>query len=214
MRSLAEVDWRDALARHGPFARYLVAHVAIAASIRFVAPIVTLYYVRGVHATDAEIGLIVTAGSVATYAAYHGWRGLARGVGGRRVLLSSAALTAGYPIALGLSPNPLLAGVVTAIGAIGSAGLSLALFDELMRRVPSTRAMVFTSADFAAANAAGIVAPLAGALLADAAGLPVALGAGGAIGLVGVGLFALDGRLRLPAPLQHTVRANARPSAP
>lgn len=192
MRAMKPGRWPELLSRHRSFAGYLVAHVAIAGSMKVVTPLVTLYYVHAVHATDAEIGLIVTAGSVTTFAAYHAWRRLARRRGGRVVLLASTALTAVYPVLLALTPNPLLAGVATAVGAAGSAGLSLALFDELMKRVPPERAIVFTSADYAAANAIGIVAPIAGAVLADAAGLPVALAVGGVVGFVGFGLFGLE----------------------
>jgi hypothetical protein len=218
IRAMAPGRWADLLARHRSFAGYLVAHVAIAGSMKLVTPLVTLYYVHGVHASDAEIGLIVTAGSVSTFAAYHGWRRVARRRGGRAVLLWSAVLTAAYPVLLALTPNPLLAGAATAIGAAGSAGLALALFDELMKRVPPDRAIVFTSADYAAANAIGIVAPIAGAVLADAAGLPVALAVGGALGLAGLGLFALEPRVAVrpasaprPAPTPRRL-PSPRPS--
>jgi hypothetical protein len=197
LRAIAAAGWGDRLARHRSFAGYLVAHVAIAASMKLVTPLVTLFYVHQVHASDGEIGLIVTAASVTTFAAYHAWRRVAGRYGGRSVLLWSTALTAAYPVLLALTPNPILAGVATAIGAAGSAGLSLALFDELMRRVPPERAMVFTSADYAAANAIGIAAPIVGAVLADAAGLSVALAVGGALGLAGLGLFALERPVRV-----------------
>ncbi|HEU4673089.1 MAG TPA: MFS transporter [Candidatus Limnocylindrales bacterium] len=200
-RRVAQVRWRELADRHRAFARYLVAHVLVAGSVRLVTPIVTLVYVRGVHASDAEIGLIVTAGSVATFVAYHGWRRVARRRGGHAVLLASTLATAAYPVLLGLAPNPFLAGVATAVGSAANAGLSLALFDELMKRVPAHRAMVFTSTDYAAANAVGIVAPVAGAILADAVGLAPALVVGGAIGLAGAALFAVEGRmLRVATP--------------
>jgi hypothetical protein len=208
LRALGDVRWHELLATHRSFVSYLAAHGAVAGSVRLVTPLVTLYYVHAVRASDAEIGLIVTVGSVATFLAYHGWRATARRHGGRTVLLASTALTAAYPVLLALTPNPALAGVATAVGAVANAGISLALFDELMRRVPATRALMFTSADYAAANAVGIVAPLAGALLADAAGLPVALAAGGAIGLVGLVLFAVEAPAR---SADASVRSNEPP---
>jgi MFS family permease len=170
---------------------------------------VTLAYVRGVHASDAEIGLIVTAGSIATFGAYHAWRRLARARGGRVVLLASVTLTAAYPLLLAISPNALVAGIATAVGSAANAGLSLALFDELMKRVPPQRAIVFTSADYAAANAIGIVAPIVGAVLADAAGLTIALAVGGAIGLAGLGLFGLEPEPRLVRPAAAPRRSPA-----
>ncbi len=209
LRVLAPGRWQGLLGRHRPFARYLVAHLVVAGSMKLVTPLVTLAYVRGVHASDAEIGLIVTAGSVATFGAYHAWRRLARARGGRTVLLASTALTAAYPILLAVSPNAFVAGIATAVGSTANAGLSLALFDELMRRVPPARAIVFTSADYAAANAVGIVAPIGGAVLADAAGLPVALLVGGAIGLAGLGLFGLEPEPRLVRPAAAPSRAPA-----
>jgi hypothetical protein len=208
LRAFARVRWGEVVTRYRSFVRYLVAHGVIAASIRLVTPVVTLFYVRGVHASDAEIGLIATASSLATFAGYHVWRHLARRFGGRRVLLASSAITGVYPIVLGLSPNPLVAGAIAALGAAASGGLSLALFDELMKRVPARRAMAFSATDYAVANAVGIVAPLAGAVAADALGLPLALAIGGSIGLLAAVLFATD-RARPAEPAVGPAAADA-----
>ncbi len=184
--------WRGRLDANRQFLRYLLAHGVIAGALQLVAPVITLFYVRGVRASDAEIGLIATASALATFGGYHAWRRLAARSGGRRVVVWSTLGVAAYPGILGLTPSPLTAGIVVAAGAAAYAGLSLALFDELMRRVNPDRALVMASIDYAVSNAVGIFAPLAGAALADALGLSAALAVGSVVALAGAALLIID----------------------
>ncbi len=79
-----------------------------------------------------------------------------------------------------------------------SAGVDLALFDELMKRIPRPYGVTFTSIDTTLVNGASILAPLAGATLATILGIGVALQIATLIGLVAVVMFALDTRSPRP----------------
>jgi len=102
----------------------------------------------------------------------------------------------------------LVAGAIAALGAAPSGGLSLAPFAQPLKRGPARRAMAFSATDYAVANAVGIVAPLAGAVAADAFGLPLALAIGGSIGLLAAVLFATD-RARPAEPAVGPADADA-----
>jgi len=72
------------------------------------------------------------------------------------------------------------------------AGAGLALFDELMRRVPMRLGVTFASIDQTIQNAALIVAPIAGGTLSVAIGIRNALVVASIVSVAGFGLFALD----------------------
>ena len=97
--------------------------------------------------------------------------------------LFAAAL---YPAALSLAENSCVVAALAAIAAIFSAGVDLALFDELMKRIPRPHGVTFTSIDTTLVNAASILAPLLGGALAVALGIETALLIASLIGLVGV----------------------------
>jgi hypothetical protein len=89
-----------------------------------------------------------------------------------------------------------------------SAGVDLALFDELMKRIPRPYGVTFASIDTTLVNGASIVAPLLGAALAVASGIDIALQVATVIGLLGVLLFALDSRQNgTPAPADAAASA-------
>jgi MFS family permease len=161
---------------------------------RFAVPLIPLYYVREVGAPDAWIGIIATGQSLALLVGYQLWRRVSIAYGGALVLLSTLLVNALYPAALSLADELILVAVLTAIAAVFSAGVDLALFDELMKRIPRQYGVTFTSIDTALVNGASILAPLAGATLATLLGIGVALQIATLIGLLAVVLFALDSR--------------------
>jgi len=177
-----------------PFVRFALRQTVYTAGVRLVAPLIPLYYVRVVHASDAWIGIIATAQSLALLVGYWFWRNQSQARGGRFVLLWSLGMAALQPALLaGLGSVELIA-ILAGAAAIFSAGADLALFDELMKRVPHRYGITFSAVDYAIVNVAGIGAPLAGALLADAVGIQTALILGASVSLVAFGLFAVDAR--------------------
>lgn len=162
--------------------------------VRFAAPLVPLYYVQQLDATDGWIGFIATCQAVALLVGYQLWRRVSAARGGSLVLLVTLLAVALYPAALSVAEHLVVVAALAAVAAIFSAGVDLALFDELMKRIPRPYGVTFTSIDTTLVNAASIVAPLLGAAIAVAFGIDTALQLASLIGLVGLILFALDSR--------------------
>lgn len=175
-----------------PFMKFALRQTAYAAGVRLVAPLIPLYYVRVVHASDIWIGIIATAQSLALLVGYWLWRNQSYARGGRFVLLWSVGISALQPALLAGIRSVELIAVLAGVAAIFSAGADLALFDELMKRIPTRYAVTFSAVDYAIVNVAGIAGPLIGVLLADAVGIQTALLVGAGVSLVAFGLFLLD----------------------
>jgi hypothetical protein len=176
------------------FLRYSARQLVYVVGTRFALPLIPLYYVREVGAPDAWIGIIATGQALALLVGYQLWRKVSVKRGGTLVLLVTLFVNALYPAALSLVDQLILVAGLTAMAAVFSAGVDLALFDELMKRIPRPYGVTFTSIDTALVNGASILAPLLGAAIAIALGLAVALQLASVIGLLGVILFASDSR--------------------
>jgi MFS family permease len=175
-----------------PFLTFALRQTAYTAGVRLVAPLIPLYYIRVVHASDAWIGLIATAQSLALLVGYWLWRNESHARGGRFVLLWAVGMAALQPALLAGTGSVELIAALAGVAAIFSAGADLALFDELMKRVPTRYGVTFSAFDYAIVNVAGIAAPLIGALLADAVGIQVALLVGAGVSVVAFALFLVD----------------------
>ncbi len=105
-----------------PFVRFALRQTVYTAGVRLVAPLIPLYYVRVVHASDAWIGIIATAQSLALLVGYWYWRNQSQARGGRFVLLWSLGMAALQPALLaGLGSVELIA-ILAGAAAIFSAG--------------------------------------------------------------------------------------------
>jgi len=176
------------------FLQYSGRQLVYVVGLRFAAPLIPLYYVNEIGATDAWIGFIATCQAVALLVGYQLWRRVSVRHGGSLVLLTTLFAASLYPAALSMADHFAVVAALAAVAAIFSAGVDLALFDELMKRIPRAHGVTFTSIDTALVNAASIIAPLLGATLAVALGVGTALQLASLIGLVGLILFALDSR--------------------
>jgi len=159
---------------------------------RMALPLIPLFYVTTLGATDGQIGLIATIQSFGLLIGYLAWTLLWRRRGGRIILLVCGAGLAAYPAGLAVSREISVVLAVTAAASLFQAGLQLVLFDELMRRVPVIYSPTFVAVDQSVAHIAGLGGPLLGAALASVVGLPVALGLATVTSLAGYGLLALD----------------------
>jgi Na+/melibiose symporter-like transporter len=186
----------DTIRAQPGFLRFSARQLVYVVGARFAVPLIPLYYVREVGATDAWIGIIATCQSLALLVGYPLWRRLAVARGGGLVLLTTLVVGALYPAALSLVGELVVVAALTAVAAVFSAGLDLSLFDELMKRIPRAHGVTFTSIDTTLVNAAGIVAPLLGATTAVTLGIDTALKVASLIGLLGAIMFALDLRGR------------------
>jgi predicted MFS family arabinose efflux permease len=164
------------------------------AALGFAAPLLPLFYVRELGAPDAWIGVIGAAQSAGGVCGYLIARRISHRRSGFAVLLPSMLVASLAPAAMAaLHSLPLVAGVALVAG-IAIAGTQLALFDELMKRVPRAHGVTFSSVDQSLQNLALIVAPSLGGVLAVTIGVRAGLVAAALVALGGFALFALDWR--------------------
>lgn len=152
-------------------------------------PLMPLFLVREVKATDSQIGLITMSMNLVMLAGYFLWPLSSRKYGGRFVLLATTFGMIFYPALTAATPQvPLIVGYA-AIAGLFQAGLDLVFFDELMKTVPPQYSATFVSLVHSMQYLSAIVAPLLGTWLADWIGLGGALWVSAGLRLVGFLLF-------------------------
>jgi hypothetical protein len=178
--------------RERRFLAYVGRHVVFAFGLAMAAPLIPLYYVRELGASDVWIGLIATAHAGLTMAGYFLWRAPARRRGAAWVLVPSTVGAAVFPALLSITRFDPVVPLIVGINAFCLAGIELALFDALLKAVPPGQAVRFAAFDQGAGNFAGMTGPVLGALLAGAVGIPTGLVAASAVALLGAALFAIS----------------------
>jgi hypothetical protein len=152
-------------------------------------PIMPLFLVREVKATDSQIGTITMAMTLVMLAGYFIWPWSSRKYGGRFVLLATTFGMIFYPALTAATPQVPLIIMYAAIAGLFQAGLDLVFFDELMKTVPPEYGATFVSLAQSMQYLSAIVAPLIGTWLADSIGLGGALWVSAGLRLVGFVLF-------------------------
>lgn len=157
-------------------------------------PILPLFFVREVKASDSQIGLINMAMTAVMLVGYILWPYLSKKRGGRFVLLTTTLGMVTYPLLTALVPDVTWIYVFAALAGLFQGGLDLVFFDELMKTVPPEYSATFVSLAQSMQYMSAILAPLAGTWLADSIGLGGALLVSAGLRFVGFLLFLLPDR--------------------
>jgi predicted MFS family arabinose efflux permease len=157
-------------------------------------PILPLYFVREVHATDSQIGTINMAMALVMLVGYFVWPRASRRYGGRFVLLATSLGMVFYPALTAATPHVGWIIVYAGIAGLFQSGLDLVFFDELMKTVPPEYSATFVSLAQSMQYLSAIVSPLIGTWLADSIGLDGALWVSAGLRLVGFLLFLMPYR--------------------
>lgn len=152
-------------------------------------PIMPLFLVREVHATDGQIGTINMTSTLIMLVGYFLWPWVSRKRGGRFVLLATTLGTTLYPALSAATPQIHLIIVYAGIAGLFQAGLDLVFFDELMKTVPAEYSATFVSLAQSMQYLSMILAPLLGTWLAEDIGLGGALWLSAGLRLLGFLLF-------------------------
>jgi hypothetical protein len=155
-------------------------------------PLIPLYFVREVQASDAWIGAITMAQTAVALLGYIFWTRESRKRGSRFVLLATTLGMAFYPVLTALTHRLELLVVFAALAGIFQAGQDLVFFDELLKTVPPKYSATFVSLAQSLEYLSRVAAPIVGTILADQVGLGAGLMLSGALRLVGFALFALS----------------------
>jgi MFS family permease len=171
------------------FLRFAASAFVFRAGVAMLIPLLPLYYVRQVGADDAAIGLIATVGSGVLVVAYTIWSVLTRRLGIGRVLLISSFGMAVYPFIVAATDSIVLLAILAGLVGFFAAGNELVHFDLVLSTVPPDHQASYIGLYQTLQNAALFMMPLLGTLLADTAGLVVALIAAGTLRMVGAALY-------------------------
>jgi len=152
-------------------------------------PIMPLFLVHEVHATDGQIGTINMTLTLIMLIGYFLWPRVSRRRGGRFVLLATTLGMTFYPALSAVTPQINWIILFAGIAGLFQAGLDLVFFDELMKTVPAEYSATFVALSQSMQYLSMIVAPLLGTWLADYIGLGGALWLSAGLRLFGFLLF-------------------------
>lgn len=156
-------------------------------------PIMPLFLVREVHATDAQIGTINMTSTLVMLAGYYLWPIVSRKRGGRLVLLATTLGSILHPALSAATPQVELIILYSGIAGFFQGGLDLVFFDELMKTVPAEYSATFVALAQSMQYLSTIIAPLLGTWLATYIGLSGALWLSAGLRLIGFVLFLRRG---------------------
>jgi Na+/melibiose symporter-like transporter len=167
-------------------------------------PIMPLFLVRDVHATDSQIGTVNMTLTLVMLVGYFLWPRISRRRGGRFVLLATTLGMTLYPALSAATPQIHLIIIYAGIAGLFQAGLDLVFFDELMKTVPPEYSATFVALAQSMQYLSMIIAPLLGTWLADYIGLGGALWLSAGLRFFGFLLFLRPDRIlrKIPIPFQ------------
>lgn len=176
------------------FRSFAVKKFVYVSAVALGTPILPLFFVREVKATDSQIGTINMVMTLVMLAGYFLWPWTSRKYGGRIVLLATTLGMAFYPALTAATPRVDLIILYAGIAGLFQAGLDLVFFDELMKTVPSEYSATFVSISQSLQYFSAIIAPTAGTWLADTIGLGGALWVSAGLRVLGFILFLIPDR--------------------
>lgn len=179
-----------ALIRANPaFASFASKRFVYFSALVLTQPIMPLFFVREVDATDAQIGTITMTMTIVMLVGYYLWPIASRRWGGRFVLLATTFGMILYPALTAAFPQVSSIIIFAGIAGFFQGGLDLVFFDELMKTVPAEYSATFVSLAQSMQYLSTTLAPLLGTWMAGYIGLGGALWLSAGLRLVGFLLF-------------------------
>ncbi|RPI89282.1 MAG: MFS transporter, partial [Chloroflexi bacterium] len=152
-------------------------------------PIMPLFLVREVGATDSQIGVVNMTLTLIMLVGYFLWPWVSRRRGGRVVLLATTLGLTFYPALSAATPQINLIIFYAGMAGLFQAGLDLVFFDELMKTVPAEYSATFVALAQSMQYLSMFLAPLLGTWLANYIGLGGALWLSAGLRFLGFLLF-------------------------
>ncbi len=161
-------EFKDLVWNEKPFIAFMAKRLLVMSGIQLSAPLIPLYLVRVVHASDGWISIITMTQTAILVLGYFFWTRQSRKRGSRTVLLWTTFGISLYPLLISLTVVPWQIAIVAGIAGIFQAGLDLIFFDELMKTVPVEYSAIFVSFAQMMQFLAAIFSPMIGTFIADA----------------------------------------------
>ncbi len=193
-RSQHPAFWRDLsrMLRYPRFGRFLVAVGVLQLALGMIAPLLPLYWVRSLSASDAQVSVVMTVTSGALVIGSLLMRRLVGRIGRMRALAAGALGYAFYPLLTSLTPSVWWLVPWAALAGLFNAAFTVTLFDNLISVTPAEDRTNYMAVYNVAVNIALFAGPiLAGLLARDAAGVELGLRVAAGVCLVAALLLAL-----------------------
>jgi MFS family permease len=168
-------EYSGLILKEKPYMSFLVKRFIFLTGSALATPLIPLYLVREVHATDGWISIINMAQTAVVIIGYFVWTRQSRRYGTRNVLIWTTLGVSLYPLALALSHSVWQISIFAAMVGIFQAGIDLVFFDELMRTVPIEYSAIFVSFAQSLQYFSSVFAPIIGTTIGDAFGLGIGL---------------------------------------
>ena len=160
-------------------------------AVTLATPILPLYFVRVVKASDADIGIINMTFTLLLLGGYLLWPRVSKRRGGRFVLLATTLGMVLYPLLTATTHKVIPVIIFTAIAGLFQGGLDLVFFDEYMKTIPDEYSAILVSLGQSIQYLSAIAAPLIGTSLANYIGLGGALWVSAGLRFIGFLLFLI-----------------------
>ncbi|MBE3118223.1 MAG: MFS transporter [Candidatus Atribacteria bacterium] len=179
-----------ALLRNNPaFVSFASKRFVYFSALALSAPIMPLFLVREVGASDSQIGSVNMIFTLVMLAGYFLWPRVSKRRGARFVLLATTLGMVLYPALTATTHHVESIMVFAGIAGLFQAGLDLVFFDELLKTVPAEYSATFVSLAQSMQYLSIIIAPMVGTFLANYIGLGGALWLSAGLRLLGFLLF-------------------------
>ncbi|MGD0879646.1 MAG: MFS transporter [Anaerolineales bacterium] len=188
------------LRQHPDFVSISIKRFVYLSAVALAAPILPLYFVHIVKATDADIGVINMTFTFFTLGGYLLWPWVSRRRGGRFVLLATTLGMVLYPLLTATTRHVTPVIIYTAIAGFFQGGLDLVFFDEYMKTIPDEYSAILVSLEQSIQYLSVIAAPLIGTSLANYIGLGGALWVSAGLRFTGFLLFLVLRKKRTLEP--------------
>jgi hypothetical protein len=179
------------LRQYPDFVSISIKRFVYLSAVALAAPIMPLYFVHVVKATDADIGVINMTFTFFMLGGYLIWPWVSRHRGGRFVLLATTLGMVLYPLLTATTRYVIPIIIYTAIAGLFQGGLDLVFFDEYMKTIPDEYSAILVSLEQSIQYLSVIAAPLIGTSLAVYIGLGGALLVSAGLRLLGFLLFLI-----------------------
>jgi len=156
-------------------------------------PVMPLYYVHEVRASDSQIGTFSMAMNLIMLIGYFLWPLLSRRRGGRFVLLATTFGMIFHPALAASTTHVESIILISGLAGLFQSGLDLVFFDELMKTVPNEHGATFVAMAQSMQYFSTVLAPLVGTWIAGYIGLGGALWLSAGLRLIGFLLFLRRG---------------------
>lgn len=193
-RSQHPAFWRDLsrMLRYPRFSRFLLSVGVLQLALGMIAPLLPLYWVRSLSASDAQVSVVMTVTSGALVIGSLLMRRLVSRIGRTRALAAGALGYAFYPLLTSLTPSVWWLVPWAALAGLFNAAFTVTLFDNLVSVTPTEDRTNYMAVYNVAVNIALFAGPiLAGLLARDAAGVELGLRVAAGVCLVAGALLAL-----------------------